>query len=345
MNAFLAKSIYEAAPPGSVPPLSASDVQIYDSKKENERVSTWSPLSIIAVIITSGISLCVFLGTAFHICEYYKQLKRYHNNEKLIESSALQPVELNEPEPKRGGCLKYFNMIENCKQLMKSTTQGEGDRTDVLNGVRVCAMGHVVLAHTFFYFTHASIINIQDGFDIIQQKWLTLITVGTYAVDVFFFLSGFLATYITLARMHKRGGKGEGCLTVVLHRWIRLFPLYAYVMLFTTGILPLFASGPTYFLYVDRNLSSCSDTWWAHLLYVNNFRGLLPNHSDRCISWTWYLANDFQFFLLAALIVPIYYHLPKLSISILIGVQAASFIATTVLAVLNHHNLSIVSMA
>lgn len=35
VNAFLAKSLYESAPPGTVPPLSASNVEIYDSKKEN----------------------------------------------------------------------------------------------------------------------------------------------------------------------------------------------------------------------------------------------------------------------------------------------------------------------
>ena len=228
---------------------------------------------------------------------------------------------------------------------MKPTTQGEGDRTDVLNGVRVCAMGHVVLAHTFFFFTHGSIINIQHAFDIIKEEWFAVITVGTYAVDVFFFLSGFLASYIILARIHKRRGKGEGCLASVLHRWIRLFPLYAFVMLFTTGILPLLASGPTYFLYVDGDLSSCKELWWAHFLYVNNFWGLLPHHVDMCIGWTWYLANDFQFFILAAILVPVFYHKPKLSFTILLGVQTVCFIATTVLAVINHYNLSMVSLS
>ena len=76
-------------------------------------------------------------------------------------------MELEEPKLQRGGCLKYFDVISNCKQLMKPTTQGEGDRTDVLNGVRVCAMGHVVLAHVFFFFTHGSIVNLKDTFDII----------------------------------------------------------------------------------------------------------------------------------------------------------------------------------
>ena len=142
---------------------------------------------------------------------------------------------------------------------MKPTTQGEGDRTDVLNGVRVCAMGHVLLAHVFAFYIRRPIVNFMDAFDIIKEEWLAVITVGTYAVDVFFFLSGFLASYVILARMHKRRGKGEGCLAAVLHRWIRLFPLYAFTMLFATAILPLFAEGPLFFLSADQALNSCKD--------------------------------------------------------------------------------------
>lgn len=273
------------------------------------------------MLVICALSLCVFLGTSFHICDYYTQKKRQLEREKLIETTALKPVELDEPQSYRGGCLKHFDIISNCKKLLKPTTQGEGDRTDVLNGVRVCAMGHVLLAHVFFFFTHGSVINLTDIFDIIKQDWFAVITVGTYAVDVFFFLSGFLASYVILARMHKRRGKGEGCLATVLHRWIRLFPLYAFVMLFTTGFLPLLANGPAYFLYADNDLNSCTYQWWTHFLYINNFYGLTSgNDLDYCIGWTWYLANDFQFFLVAALLVPLYYQRPRLSLLLFVTV-------------------------
>ena len=59
-----------------MPPLTTANVQIYESKKENERVSSWGPLAIIAVLILCALSLCVFLGTAFHISEYYTEFKR-----------------------------------------------------------------------------------------------------------------------------------------------------------------------------------------------------------------------------------------------------------------------------
>ena len=143
-------------------------------------------------------------------------------------------------------------MIENCRNLAKPTTQGAGDRTDVLNGLRVMAMGHVVLAHSFFFFMEGSNSNLEDYPGIIKGKWFFIITFGTYAVDTFFLLSGFLASYILLARRKK-----EPCWAMVLHRVLRLFPLYLFVMLLVTALFPVFASGPLYFLYADSSLTGC----------------------------------------------------------------------------------------
>ena len=39
----------------------------------------------------------------------------------------------------------------------------------------------------------------------------------------------------------------------------------------------------------------CNKYWWSNLLFINN---LVPwKMNDECIGWVWYLANDFQFFL------------------------------------------------
>ena len=41
----------------------------------------------------------------------------------------------------------------------------------------------------------------------------------------------------------------------------------------------------------------CEDYWWTTLLYINNFH---PNEFDKeCMKWTWYLANDTQFYIIA----------------------------------------------
>jgi hypothetical protein len=60
----------------------------------------------------------------------------------------------------------------------------------------------------------------------------------------------------------------------------------------------------------------CRDSWWANLLYINNFvkqnSGVFNKlkfiliyiflHSQ-CMGWTWYLANDFQLYAFAPILI------------------------------------------
>jgi len=48
------------------------------------------------------------------------------------------------------------------------------------------------------------------------------------------------------------------------------------------------------------------------MLYVND----LYDVETDCMSWSWYLANDFQFFILATLIIPFFHHWPKVGLTI-----------------------------
>ena len=56
-------------------------------------------------------------------------------------------------------------------------------------------------------------------------------------------------------------------------------------------------------------------------MYINNFYYPRANAGDYCMGWTWYLPNDFQFFLLIPTVVPIYYKNPKLAMIILGVIQ------------------------
>ncbi|KOX79356.1 Nose resistant to fluoxetine protein 6 [Melipona quadrifasciata] len=77
-----------------------------------------------------------------------------------------------------------------------------------------------------------------------------------------------------------------------IKRYIRLTPAYFFVIL-----LAIF-----YFTWHDqvsivlpreRLNVVCSKYWWTNILYINNFY-----HWDKiCLSWSWYLPNDIQFFL------------------------------------------------
>jgi hypothetical protein len=45
----------------------------------------------------------------------------------------------------------------------------------------------------------------------------------------------------------------------------------------------------------------CREYWWTNLLNVNNFYP--ADFHATCMSWTWYLANDMQFYVVALIIM------------------------------------------
>lgn len=65
------------------------------------------------------------------------------------------------------------------------------------------------------------------------------------------------------------------------------------------------------------------------MIFINNFYPGKPG--DSCISWTWYLPNDFQFFLLQPLFVWLFYHRRKLGLIVFAGLQTVCWIATMII--------------
>lgn len=44
---------------------------------------------------------------------------------------------------------------------------------------------------------------------------------------------------------------------------------------------------------------NCNKYWWRNFLYINN----LTEIKEMCIGWTWYLANDMQFYIFAVVLL------------------------------------------
>lgn len=143
-------------------------------------------------------------------------------------------------------------------------------------------------------------------------------------VDVFFWMTAFLASYFMLGRLRENAGKFGGwkqIARIYLTRVFRLLPTYFFALLFFWKFLVLFGGeGPTFFMYTT--MSQCSRFWFWHITFLNN---LIPWASDdTCLDWTWYLANDFQFFLTVPLFVHLYFNHRRFFNLFLIGSFAVS---------------------
>lgn len=44
---------------------------------------------------------------------------------------------------------------------------------------------------------------------------------------------------------------------------------------------------------------NCNQYWWRNILFINNFYPL----TEMCMMWSWYLANDMQFYIIAMVLL------------------------------------------
>ncbi|XP_069121441.1 nose resistant to fluoxetine protein 6-like [Argopecten irradians] len=197
-----------------------------------------------------------------------------------------------------GQFLMGFSMYTNgYKILSTETTAGQ---VKAVNGIRVLSLGWVILGHTY-YFTSSLCKNL-----VVAQKWaprwtFQAVLSALFSVDSFFLLSGMLGTYLTLKEMQKKNGK-INWLIYYFHRFWRLTPAYMLVLLMYIGLFQYWGDGPFWPQFAP-GYDICVKHWWRNLLYIQNFFSV----TEQCIGWSWYLANDMQFFIITPLIlIPLY---------------------------------------
>lgn len=125
-----------------------------------------------------------------------------------------------------------------------------------------------------------------------------VVLAGLYAVDVFFFIGGFLIAYAFIKDQTKSGMK---YFLAVVNRILRFWPSYFMAILLFYAILPHTGSGP-FWKQAMTSTESCHSIW-RPMLFIDN---LVDNGNNMCMGWGWYIQNDMQLFVLCLLILMIY---------------------------------------
>lgn len=203
--------------------------------------------------------------------------------------------------------LLSFSAYSNAVKIL-STNQGTGS-LGAVNGIRFLSMAWVILGHTLVFPLEFSSNGMSYGIRSTMDKWSFIAMANaTFSVDSFFTLSGLLVAYLSLREIEKVGGaRSFNWGMFYFHRYWRLTPVYMFVMVFGILLYPLLLIGP---MSPDIPvMSDCSRYWWTNLLYVNN---LVTDKSatSMCMAWSWYLANDMQFYVVSPLLMlPLFYNL------------------------------------
>ena len=118
--------------------------------------------------------------------------------------------------------------------------------------------------------------------------------VSYLSVDTFFFFSGFLAFYSMLTSVVAFPSKNSTSwdtpskavlnslkytYAVVVHRYMRLTPMYFFILMVYMHVWPAIGNGPNWKDSTD--MTFCNKWWWTNILYISTST---PANSGSCIA-------------------------------------------------------------
>ncbi|XP_021367674.1 nose resistant to fluoxetine protein 6-like isoform X2 [Mizuhopecten yessoensis] len=268
----------------------------------------YDTLSVAAIMFFASFGLFILFATVMDIKytnDMKMEMKAGVNGEPAIadihESGNDAPPVIKTGI--RARLLVSFSLYTNGRKLLSSRRQ-RADKFEAVNGIRFLSMAWVILGHTFLHITSSGIMENRLTFvpAVLHQVSAGVIVNSLLSVDTFFTLSGLLLSYVFMKEMKRQDGKINWFM-YYLHRFWRLTPPYMLVMFMYVALMRYTGDGP-FWPKNGHEKDFCAKTWWRNLLYINNF----VDSFNSCMVWTWYLANDMQFYLISPLLlVPLYF--------------------------------------
>ncbi|KAH9360896.1 hypothetical protein HPB48_003605 [Haemaphysalis longicornis] len=115
------------------------------------------------------------------------------------------------------------------------------------------------------------------------------------------FFSGLLVVYTNWKELTESNGR-LNVIRFLFNKYWRMAP----PLLLSLGLLflmPVLGDGPFWNDIMGTEIRLCEKSWWSNLLFINNFW----ESKQMCLVATWYLACNFQFFVISVFIlIPLY---------------------------------------
>lgn len=198
--------------------------------------------------------------------------------------------------------LVMFSFIYNGKKLFAINHQDrrkcEKPATiSCINGIRVLSMLWIVFSHNYVRIGMQPLINSHQILSWLKSYHSVLVVASTVSVDSFFLMSGLLTCSGILNSLDKH--RRLNLPKMYLHRYLRLTPALAVVVLFTASLMKFVGSGPFWGSAMTLMSDNCHKYWWSTLLYIQNY----VNPREMCLGHSWYLAVDMQLYIISPLII------------------------------------------
>lgn len=180
----------------------------------------------------------------------------------------------------------------------------EESEFEILNGIKILCIANIVLANTYFNVLSGPLKNLEVVSQWISSVFFIQIFAADYMCDIFYWITGFVMSFNLLKKHHQNGENWwTNPVRIWFERYLRLLPMYMFMMLFLWKFIGLFGGmGPRFYLYEIGH--GCNETWIPHLLMINNIYPWADQ--DYCVTQSWYLANDIWFMAFCLFLVNYY---------------------------------------
>ncbi|XP_063386155.1 nose resistant to fluoxetine protein 6-like [Cydia fagiglandana] len=224
--------------------------------------------------------------------------------------------------------LLAFSLRRNWRRLTTPSSAGSDHRLrrlkaiDAMRSLTIFGVfsTHTALAIGFSYLKNP--LYFETAYDDMKKNILIQGPVVTYT---FFMMSGFLAAFNVELQAEKRKITLWDWPRGLLLRYLRLTPCLALVMFTIMTLNRHFGDGPQWDIVVTGEAEACTQYWWAHLLYINNY----IYDDSHCLPQSWYLAADTQLFALG-LLVCVVCRRPRTQVLVIGALAVASLVIPAV---------------
>ncbi|XP_033221998.1 O-acyltransferase like protein-like isoform X2 [Belonocnema kinseyi] len=196
-----------------------------------------------------------------------------------------------------------FSARRSFNSIFKVNYQHRG--FDCLHLLRIIGTYFVLFGHRNIQSLHTSTVIGRHLESLIVAPTTSFIFNGTIIVDGFLGIGGMMLSYQLLEFLER--SKQLNVVLLIMNRLMRLVPLYAFVVFAYAVLLHHIGSGPFWENRFGFDRDSCSNYWWANLLFISNY----TNSDNTCIFQSWYLSVDFQSFIVGLLLVGTFWKLPR----------------------------------
>ncbi|XP_078695939.1 nose resistant to fluoxetine protein 6-like [Branchiostoma floridae x Branchiostoma belcheri] len=283
--------------------------------QREEDYATFSTGAIVAICFIAVILLMLLISTLY---------------EFIINVSCTQEKVKSITKSKTGRFFLSFSVYSNTKKVF-DTYQPPG-QLPALHGIRVISTLWIIYGHTDFFTDNAITTNRRQLYEWSSERWYFIRGSMDMAVDTFLLLSALLVSYLFMKQLKKNDGSftGKDLLLHYLHRYWRLTPVYAFLIMIFACLMVYMGTGPNWASPINLamgNVAACQSWMWTNLLYINNWF----NGEAECFGWAWYLGVDMQLYIAAPGLLVLLYKKPKLGVGLVTFLTVLSMALTGIL--------------